>query len=1034
MQSYFLLRNLNRLLLGLTFVIVYKSSYSQAPLISYSSGIKSFVAGRPVTPLTPINTGGTISSTPYGYVNIVAGSSSSGAVDAMGTSASFNIPMGIIADKDGNVYVADSYNNKIRKITPTGVVSTFAGSGEAGSADGSALSASFKQPYGVAIDGQNNIYVADYGNNKIRKISNGVVSSFAGTGVAGSLNGAVGSATFDKPYYLAADKDGNVYVSNYIESKIRKISNGVVSAFVGGSDGFLDGTGSNAKFYFPAGMACDADGNLYVADGNNHAIRKVTPAGVVTTIAGSGVEGLKDGNEKQAMFAYPRAVSVHDGDVYVADMRNDLIRRVKSDGTVTTISGVTGYGNYSTEGSETSYYYPLSIAADLNGSLYVVENRNQIRKINIRYNYSITPNLPEGLNFDATTGTISGIPQSTSANSIYSIKAINSSGSSTALVELEVISENAPKISTVANSYKFNLGTSITPIVISNSGGSIPFGETATYAGNGTSGFTVGKGSEVAFRKPSELTVDASGAVYISDQGNNRIRKALPSGEVKEFAGNSASNTYNSTAEQSSIGDPKGLAIDKNGNVFISQWYNCNVRKVNTNLIVSTFAGNSNEGYIDGAGATARFNRPASLAFDSKGNLFVADEWNNLIRKIAPDGTVSTFAGNNSNTIFADGAVDVATFKSPSGIAIDSEDNIYVADAGNHRVRKITPEGMVSTYAGTGLVSPFKDGAALSATFYSPYDVSVDKEGSVYVADRYNNKIRMITKSGIVSTLAGSGSYSGIDGLGTSATFAYPRGVANDNRGHIFVADTDNNKVRRVCIKGYSISPALPAGLNLDAKTGIISGTPVGDSGPVTYKIKAENYGGSDSTYISITAGAGALPVELVQFAVKRASVGKNLVYWKTAAEINSSIFIVKRAGEDMDFKGLTSIQTLGKAAEYQFVDDRPLAGINYYQLIQVDNNGEEHNYGTKHIYNTLNSISQFAVFPNPVTGHQLHITFDKVPLKVNIQLYSLDGRLLMNKECSPATDISLSLSSTLGTGIYLLKVNDEQMRRLFVN
>ena len=233
----------------------------------------------------------------------------------------------------------------------------------------------------------------------------------------------------------------------------------------------------------------------------------------------------------------------------------------------------------------------------------------------------------------------------------------------------------------------------------------------------------------------------------------------------------------------------------------------------NCDVTVSTYAGSGTQGADDGASTVAQFYRPRGVAVDSKGNVFVVDSSNNRIRKIATDGTVSTYAGSTSG--LTEGNISVAQFASPNGIAIDHADNIYVADVANHRIRKITPEGEVSTLAGS--TSGFLNGNGSAARFASPYGVAVDKSGIVYVADTINHRIRKITPNGDVTTLAGTGTTGFTNGISTVARFASPIGVAVNDSGVVYVADTSNNRIRVINTEGVvSTLAGSASGGNVD--------------------------------------------------------------------------------------------------------------------------------------------------------------------------------------------------------------------------
>jgi serine/threonine-protein kinase len=322
-----------------------------------------------------------------GIVSTLAGSSI-GNEDGSGIFSSFNCPYSLAVDVNGNVYVADRDNESIRKIAPSGTVTTLAGAGFRGYADGNGASASFTIPSGVAVDASGNVYVADSGNHRIRKItSGGIVTTLAGSGFQGSANGNGVSASFAYPASVAVDASGNVYVADQWSHLIRKISpSGTVTTLAGsGGSGYADGDGASASFAYPSGVAVDASGNVYVADSGNNRIRKITSAGVVTTFAGAGVRGSADGNGASARFNYPTGVAVDaSGNVYVAEVGNHRIRKITSGGMVTTLAGSGDPGFADRNGRMASFYNPLGVTVDGSGNVYVADSGNhKIRKITI---------------------------------------------------------------------------------------------------------------------------------------------------------------------------------------------------------------------------------------------------------------------------------------------------------------------------------------------------------------------------------------------------------------------------------------------------------------------------------------------------------------------------------------------------------------------------------------------------------------------------------------------------------------------------
>jgi len=320
-------------------------------------------------------------------VTTLAGSFFAGSTNGIGTAAKFDNPMGVAVDSLLNVYVADKNNNLIRKISPSGDVTTLAGSGAPGSANGTGTEASFSMVTGVAVDSSLNVYVVDTINNLIRKISpEGVVTTLAGSGAQGSANGTGTEASFNWPYGVAVDSSLNVYVADRSNHIIRKISPaGVVTTLAGsGTPGSANGTGTEASFNYPSGVAVDSSGNVYVADSYYELIRKISPAGVVTTLAGSGTAGSANGTGTEASFLIPSGVAVDSsGNVYVADTGNQLIRKISPAGVVTTLAGSGTQGSANGTGTEASFNYPNGVAVDSSGKMVCIAdtNNNRIRKI-----------------------------------------------------------------------------------------------------------------------------------------------------------------------------------------------------------------------------------------------------------------------------------------------------------------------------------------------------------------------------------------------------------------------------------------------------------------------------------------------------------------------------------------------------------------------------------------------------------------------------------------------------------------------------
>ena len=779
-------------------------------------------------------------------------------------------PQGVATDAAGNIYISDSGNNRILKATSAGVAAVYAGTGSVGFINGAAVStATFNDPAGLVLDAAGNVYVADYGNNAIRKITPaGVVSTLAGSGTAGATNATATSASFRNPYGIAIDQSGNLFVADEGNNLIRKVTSaGVVTTFAGTvAGGDNDGTGTAASFSAPYGVTVDALGYVYVADTNNSLIRQISPAGVVITFAGDEIYASTNGVGTAAEFDYPTAITKDaQGDLFVMDNNSNAVREIRTTGFIITPALPSGL-NFATSGTisgtptaaspQTTYTisaYNLSgnstaavnititspnsdaslkglslSAGTLNPAFsatstgYGVGVANAVTsttvtattnvttstlKINGNTVASGTPSAPIALAVGGTAITIT-VTAKDGTNQTYTIT-VNRAAAATAAPN---ISYSTPKV--------YNAGTAIANLVPANSGVAVP--------ANSYSLVSTITASTPNFNSPFGVATDPSGNVYVADAGNSIIRKITPAGVVSIFVPNTAGLNY-----------PQGVATDAVGNVYISDSGNNEIWKVTPAGVITAFAGTQrNYGFANGPGATASFETPAGLATDALGNVYVADYGNNMIRKIDPSGNVTTLAGSVSAGS-SNGTGTAASFFNPTAVACDASGNVYVADYSNNLIRKVTTAGVVSTVAAT-------------TSFSTPTGVVLDALGNVYVADAGNNIIRQISPSGTVTTLAGDGNSGSADGVGTAAEFGYTGGIGIDQQGDLFVSDIGNNVVREIRTTGYIITPALPAGLNF-ATTGVISGTPTMASPPTNYSITAYNNGGNSTATVNIT-------------------------------------------------------------------------------------------------------------------------------------------------------------------------------------
>lgn len=317
------------------------------------------------------------------------------------------------------------------------------------------------------------------------------------------------------------------------------------------------------------------------------------------------------------------------------------------------------------------------------------------------------------------------------------------------------------------------------------------------FAGDVTAGSVDGTLAESRLRSPEGVEVDAAGNLIITDRGNNRIRKVSLTGVMSTVAGADAAGFVNGAAAAARFKLPWKSTVDAAGNIIVADRDNNCIRKITPAGEVSTIAGSGTAGFADGSATTAMFNQPLDVAADAAGNIYVADNLNHRIRKITPQGVVSTLAGDGTGA-FANGTGTAAKLKNPTGLAIDKDGNLIIADRLNHRLRKITlSDGAVTSIAGDG-VSGYKDGEAGAARFADPYGVAVDGNGNIIIADLNNNKVRKVA-GGIVSTLAGT-SKGFLDGPGTSAQLNQPTDVCVDANGNVYVADLGNNCIRKISL------------------------------------------------------------------------------------------------------------------------------------------------------------------------------------------------------------------------------------------
>ena len=678
----------------------------------------------------------------------------------------------VATDAAGNAYFIAS--DCVFKLDLNGAVTRIAGIGRAGfSGDGGPATRAQlhlegvqlapwdvwvgmgKLPPSIAVDNAGNVYVADNGNDRIRRISpDGIIATAAGNGARGFAGdgGPATAAQLSAVFGLAVDATGSLLISDSGNHRIRRVApDGTISTIAGTGDCGLSGDGGPAlaaQLCTPTGIAADASGNLFITDLANNRIRQVSPDGTIVTVAGAGptvrqniwCEPSGDGGPAaSAVLCLPATVAVdRAGNLFVVDTYQNwdgwtsasyqVVKKISPSGAIDTVAGANckledtrlcyktpGYG---TTATKTVFWGPLFLAVDNAGNLLLADGSG-----------------PQ-------VGTLGGPP--------------------------------APAI------YKGS-----------------PNGAIAVVAGNAEHPFLGDGGPATSAQLPSPyaVAVDGGGSVLITT--DQHIRKVTPDGIITTVAGNgtSADDSGPATTAQAA---PLGIAADAAGNIFFFDLPNRNIRKISPDGIISTVIHVGGNDYF--------------VALDRASDLFIADpnDTFSAIAEVSPDGTIRRVAGGGpeSGGLGDGGPATSAALMGPQGVAVDAAGNIFIADTDHHRIRKVTPDGIITTVAGSGppVAHPGENqggfagdgGRAIDAQLRFPLDVAVDGAGNLYIADSGNNRVRKVAPDGIITTIAGNGAvgYSGDGGPGIKASLSGPNGLAVDAWGNVYVADTGNNAIR----------------------------------------------------------------------------------------------------------------------------------------------------------------------------------------------------------------------------------------------
>lgn len=667
---------------------------------------------------------------PPGTIITIAGGPDFSGDGGPATEARLIAPNGVFAAPDGTIYLTDTGQSAIRKITPDGTIETVAGMGEPGYSgdDGPAIEARMNYPNGLLMDSSGNLLIGEEGSHVIRKIDpQGRISTIAGTGVAGDAG------------------DG--------------------------------GPATQAQLKLPRRLALAPDGTLYFSDGNNHRVRRITPDGVIMTVAGTGKMGFSGdgGPATEAEMNIPRSVTLDGkGNLYILDSVNFRVRKVDTKGIITTVAG-TGTPGFSGDGGpavKAQIGLGFGLDSDAAGNIYIADSyyiNARVRKIDTR----------------GIMTTVAGCGPGP----------FSGDGGPATLAHINVI--GGIDVDAFGNLYIADSGNNRIRKVDTN-------GIVTTVAGSGSVGDN-GPATMAGLYFPLSVTVDDQGVIYIADSGHNRIRRIDPSGTVATIAGtgDNAFGGDDGQARDANLNGPTGLHRDAGGHLYIADLRNNRIRKIDIRGIITTVAGSGKPGYSGDGGLAvdASLTQPSGIWKDNNGNLYIADSGNHRIRKVDPDGIITTVAGIGEPGYSGDdGPAADAVVNVPRSPYMDGTGALYITDSGNHRIRKINEEGIITTVAGNGVGGYSGDGgAAIDASLNQPGAVFGDDEGHLYISDIGNNRVRVVRPDGSITTLAGTGA-PGFGGDGGPARDAQTAAVGGfvDASGDIYLSEPMNFRVRKI--------------------------------------------------------------------------------------------------------------------------------------------------------------------------------------------------------------------------------------------